>query len=338
MSTRPTAPLLVTAALVFAAAAPMRIVRRPAPAEPVPAGCYAFRRQGRVWVACGSKAQPVSNHSYWAGFAVSPKGDYLAARGGTWALHGNPVVRRHRALLVPLGGGKVIWRLAPGAVLVPTCGTVEVSGSPPMDLVTGLALRFGGAAGLVACDNSRKWVLAKFAAQPTSSESIPIMALYLLGGPKLTPLAANVGDFAVSPNGTSVAFEASATLGHNHLCSSDLSSPQPSCTRSTGVIFDFWSFDSVSNAGEVIFNSEPDISSNAVCEYEGLVGVWKVGHTKLYPGKREGSGPCPVVFYWRPGQSKPAILQRMADEAQWITQDAAKALIDGYRTHRWPLF
>ncbi len=301
-----------------------------------PAGCYAFRRQGRVWVACGSKSQPVSKHSYWAQYAISPKGDYLLALGGPWALHGNPNPAGRDFVLVPLPRGPASLRPYPNnsLTMLPTCGTVEGPGKQwPVDLVTGAPLRFDDARGLVACSDDRRLAVALIDATPSlGPRSLPIRALYLVGGPKPVPFAANVGNFAVSPGGAFIAFGTTIVAETHLVCMVEDSSGKSFCSRSAP------SPESVSDTGGLLGTEYPDTRGTSLCRFEGLVGVAKKAGPTPYAGAYDDLGPCPAVYYWVPAFANPALVQSMADEPQWITPETAHALIAGYAAHRWPEF
>lgn len=271
-------------------------------------GCYAFLRRNGLWVACDGKSQPVTHKHYWVEYAVAPTGTHLAIKGGPWALRNRQEDFRHGALVVHLAGGGVERRPAPGYFL-PTCGTIVLLGSEVSDLITGRPLSASGYGSDFRCSDTRSVTIGIKTVKEKISPGfyLPTQTLRL-GEPPGKVLCASVDALyiAVSPGGSYVAWQGSDSLksGVPKICVQKPGADLPTCVQDFGD--DLFT---VSDAGEVL--------------WDGSYG--------------DGNPNKSAAYYWRPGLAEPILLQKDSSQPQWITASAAKALIEGYKSKRWPM-
>lgn len=273
-----------------------------------PAGCYSFLRGNRIWVTCNGKAQPVSHKRHWVAYAVGPEGKHLAVRGGPWALRSRQHDFEHKVLVLSLPNGATTWRSA-ASYFIPTCGTIAVIGFRHLtDLITGQPLHSQAYGGLFRCDDQRSITIGAKAVPNVPPANGAERYTLWLGEPPVKFLCPFLSRyFAVSPGGSYLTWLASPVLGNPYLiCVQRPQDMSPTCVGHP-IGDDLFT---VSDEGEVLWDAEPDDQPPEVS----------------------------AVYYWRPDLAESVMLQMHASQPEWITPAAAKALVDGYRANRWPMF
>ena len=274
--------------------------------------CYAFLRDGDVWTAC----RGVENHLSLGGqvrhYAVSPDGAYFAfiRRDSSAYPSGKLVVASlGENARAPASDAKYLW-------LRSTCGTIlgEPIGGPfATDILSGQPLnkppnRF------FHCDSDRNVVAGWKTADGTTTE----LTLWVRGNlNKTIPVHISGGnDFDVSPDGQFLAYFRDASPKEVDLCVSPIDG-QPECTEEVG---DESGKDglSLSDSGNVLYAGD----TAATCFYKDMEHFSK----KRLSG-HSGEDACPAIYFWVPSMPRPALIQDLARYPQWITPEAAAALV-----------
>jgi len=300
--------------------------RSPSPvvAQTTPDLCFAFLRQGNIWVHCNGKSETITRDERVYDFAISPDGSYLAIYKPS---KGNQVVlvALKRDFAMSISPVHLAWPR-----LRSSCGTIAVSqtdgyAQDTYDAVTGEPIRpkqtsrdFQKPNGDFGCSSDRTIIVGFFREQNAFNKSMLVLAT---GGavPSIAYLAPDVAAYAVSPSGRYTAYtpryrvegplcltQIDGEIGHSD-CNYGTSGATSGADRSL----------SVSDGGELLY----DLYKEDHCFY-------KDGHhysrTKIEGYNDEGI--CPAIAYWRSGEKGETIVEHLATSPQWISEEQAASL------------
>ncbi len=275
--------------------------------------CLAYLLNGDLYVSCQGKKARITADSEVTDFGVDPQGTNLVLRRYGFTF-GNGAWEAKSVEVVPLSR-QTPTRSLPGTYcsLIPSCGTVFLfeGQNKAHDLLSGSKLEFAPYTHF-RCDARRNILIGETDAKD---------GVLRIGLPperviaRRPPQGACPILYDVSPDGRYVAFYDCVRL-----CALEgVTGALPSCVEVQQVHYRI----SVSNAGEVILHTALD----EACLYRD---PWHVSKEPL-PGYN-GGDQCWAVALWRPGYPALRIIEPLAYSPQWLTPEAAEALI-GYANH-----
>jgi hypothetical protein len=287
--------------------------------------CYAFLKQGNLFVRCNGTLMQITKQGNVNDFAVSQTGTAMAfmRNQGTRKLNdgfGTPIMKLQIILLKKSGEEHALPIGNKFGSLVASCGTALFLYRTTRDLVSGGDLDFEPyfdfrcssnrqqIAGEVELDNHRTIVTGL----PTGNDH---SALATGLPPKIWVPDSGAESFAydISPNGKYVAYHMpeGLCLIENQMTKS--------CTRRVDSLNQI----SVSDAGDVLFTTH----TGETCRYRDSFHVSLTSR-----GGYDSAGPCIGVAVLQRGHRSPRLVQPLAWYPQWLTPTAASA-VTAWRHH-----
>jgi hypothetical protein len=286
--------------------------------------CFAFLRQGNIWVHCVGKTQAVTADGRVYDYAISSDASYLAMYKSMDSKQ--PSEGNQEVVLVALQKG-FVTSTSPVHLAMPrlrsSCGTIAISqtggnADDTYDAISGKPIRpkgegaSGGSKsdaseyGDFGCSSDRSVIAGLYKEKDISLHSVLITGwpVYLYLGPEM-----NV--YSVSPSGRYVAYD----QNDGPLCVTqvDENIGHSDCryeSRINGRL-------EVDNSGGLLFEGSDNRVSG--CSYRD--------YQHYSPGPFEKSqDSCPAIWYWRPGQKGELIVEDLARNPEWISEEQASLL------------
>ena len=301
--------------------------------------CFAFLRQGDLWLTCGGKSGPLTVGGRVYGYALSWDGSHLALyKSRSSRTPEADSGKDHETVVVALKEA-FATSLSPlqfdVAGLWSSCNRIfaterlpNLAGTRGMyDVVTGNPIRLtdlvGGLTGKskdddfasFACSSDRSVVVGIL--NPEHAPLVP--RLLVAEWPASFEISEGVDGYALSPSGAYIAYQ---RLGANCVAQITGRTIHIDCVRGVRSLGGL----SVSNSGEILAEQEDNRPEG--CFYTDRQ------HYHL-PSERPGhqaQDACPAIWYWRPGDNDETMVEDLAGTPQWITQEQAALL------RKWSLY
>jgi hypothetical protein len=291
-----------------------------------PSLCFAFLRQGNVWIHCAAKTEPITTSGRIYDFAVSREGNYLAMYRSLGSAPPWQGAEQSQQIMLVALKNHFETSFSSLHLQIPrlraSCNTIVASerrvgiARSTYDVVTGKPVH-DSSDGLTAkiiyidfdCSSDMKEVLGIVNPRDTSFRSE-----LAAGWSAEHYLSDQVASYNLSPSGGYFAYLNNLGL----LCSSQIRGAviDSRCLRISGEVGGRLS---VSDAGDVLYDSESIRPSD--CFYRD--------EQHFSPTRRPGytsQDVCPAISVWGPDDQHGAIIENLARDPQWINEEQASLL------------